>query len=167
MITNLVRRTTADPILDYRAAAFLTALAVVAERIRELPPADKRDLLEMTTALIAAESLEDEQAAIAGILEIVDPPAGGVRELPLPEQTSVELQAWMTQIGGKIKHAREAAGLTQEQLAAASGLQQSHICRLETGVHSPSHKTVEKIAAALGKPATDFDPSATEDDADE
>ena len=44
---------------------------------------------------------------------------------------------------------RKALGLTQEQLAKLSGARQETICRLETGLHSPTVRTVEKIERAL------------------
>jgi transcriptional regulator with XRE-family HTH domain len=59
-----------------------------------------------------------------------------------------------------IKELQLKAGWTQEQLAAESGLPQSHISRLEAGKHSPSRATLEKIAKALGVDVAVFDPSA-------
>ena len=44
---------------------------------------------------------------------------------------------------------RRALGLTQEQLAKLSGVRQETICRLETGQHSPTVRTIEKIERAL------------------
>ena len=48
---------------------------------------------------------------------------------------------------------RKALGLTQEQLAKLSGVRQETICRLETGLHSPTVRTVEKIERALKRAA--------------
>jgi ribosome-binding protein aMBF1 (putative translation factor) len=44
---------------------------------------------------------------------------------------------------------RQALGLTQEQLAKLSGLRQETLSRLESGKHSPTVRTVEKIDRAL------------------
>jgi DNA-binding XRE family transcriptional regulator len=44
---------------------------------------------------------------------------------------------------------RKALGLTQEGLAKLSGLRQETISRLESGRHSPTVRTVEKIERAL------------------
>src|SRR5205085_1355027 len=52
-------------------------------------------------------------------------------------------------IARKIINARAAAGLSQEQLAELAGIRQETLCRLETGKHSPTLRTVEKIDAAL------------------
>ena len=46
--------------------------------------------------------------------------------------------------------ARAAAGLSQKQLAALSGIDQSDISRIERGVANPSVETLERIAGALG-----------------
>lgn len=59
-----------------------------------------------------------------------------------------------------IREAREAAGLTQAELSQQSGLPQSHISRLEQGKHSPTARTLEKIATALKLHHSHFDPSA-------
>jgi len=44
---------------------------------------------------------------------------------------------------------RRALGLTQEQLAELAGLRQETLSRLESGKHSPTVRTVEKIDLAL------------------
>lgn len=49
-----------------------------------------------------------------------------------------------------LKAAREAAGMTQEQLSLKSGQPAEHIARIERAEHSPSNKTVTALAAALG-----------------
>ena len=44
---------------------------------------------------------------------------------------------------------RRALGLSQERLAELAGLRQETLSRLESGKHSPTVRTVEKIEAAL------------------
>jgi DNA-binding XRE family transcriptional regulator len=46
---------------------------------------------------------------------------------------------------------REEVGMTQRQLAAATGKTQSTIARIENGNMNPSVKLLSEIAAALGK----------------
>ena len=48
---------------------------------------------------------------------------------------------------------RRASGLTQEELATLFGVRQETICRLETGLHSPTVRKVEKIERALRRAA--------------
>lgn len=55
-------------------------------------------------------------------------------------------------IGSRIKAAREAAGLTQQQLAdaiPAPGRRQQ-VCDWETGHRTPRRETLERIAQVLG-----------------
>jgi DNA-binding XRE family transcriptional regulator len=44
---------------------------------------------------------------------------------------------------------RRSLGLTQEKLAALAGVRQETLSRLESGKHSPTVRTVEKIDQAL------------------
>ena len=46
--------------------------------------------------------------------------------------------------------ARALRGMSQKQLAAATGIDQSDISRIERGVANPSVSTLERIAKALG-----------------
>jgi DNA-binding XRE family transcriptional regulator len=48
---------------------------------------------------------------------------------------------------------RQALGLTQEQLAKLAGLRQETLSRLESGKHSPTVRTVDKIDQALKRHA--------------
>jgi transcriptional regulator with XRE-family HTH domain len=50
----------------------------------------------------------------------------------------------------RLKGLREAAGLTQPQLAERAGMNQYGIAKLEQGVREPSWATVQALAAALG-----------------
>ena len=47
--------------------------------------------------------------------------------------------------------ARNAANLTQKQLAQRSGVSQSNISKIENGNYHPSLSTLKRIADALGK----------------
>lgn len=52
-------------------------------------------------------------------------------------------------IGTRIKAAREKAGMTQEDLAAALEMSPTHISVIERGVKSPKLETLVNIANAL------------------
>lgn len=56
----------------------------------------------------------------------------------------------MTVLGEVLITARRARGLTQEQLADATGVSQAALSRWETSDRTPSHDSVELVAAALG-----------------
>jgi ribosome-binding protein aMBF1 (putative translation factor) len=52
-------------------------------------------------------------------------------------------------IARKIVEQRRALGISQQELARLAGLRQETISRLESGKHSPTIRTVEKIDKAL------------------
>ena len=52
--------------------------------------------------------------------------------------------------GSALAALREAAGLSQVQLAAAIGVGQDMLSRYESGARQPSAETAHKIAEALG-----------------
>lgn len=145
-------------------AALTMAIAVISERVRELPKADRDDLFELSKILLTAESqtLEEVESAQRAFREILEQSKGKVEAFCAPDKPN-GLDGWITFIGRKIKEAREIAELTQSQLEEATGLPQSHISRLENGVHSPSSSTLEKIAKATGQPMSFFDPCHGDD----
>ena len=50
-----------------------------------------------------------------------------------------------------ILEARKEAGITQKELSERTGIAQGDISKLENGSANPSVKTLERVAAALGK----------------
>lgn len=61
----------------------------------------------------------------------------------------------------RLKELREAAGLSQQDLADQAGLNRFGIAKLEQGVREPSWSTVVALAKALGVSLDDFlDPPA-------
>jgi ribosome-binding protein aMBF1 (putative translation factor) len=49
----------------------------------------------------------------------------------------------------KIIRDRVAAGLTQRELAKLAGISFEHLCRIETGKHTPTVPTIDKLDRAL------------------
>lgn len=64
--------------------------------------------------------------------------------------------AWREQAPGKVRKAREDAGLTQEQLAEQCGVTVNSVGHYEGGRAVPKVDTLERIAAATGKPLAWF-----------
>ena len=57
---------------------------------------------------------------------------------------------------GRIRHARRRLGLSQEELAAASGVSAATIVQAERGNRQPQGRTLRKLAAALGVEVADL-----------
>ena len=55
------------------------------------------------------------------------------------------------QIMHEMMKARIEAGMTQKQLSERTGINQSNLSRIESGMGNPSIATLERIASALGK----------------
>jgi DNA-binding XRE family transcriptional regulator len=53
-------------------------------------------------------------------------------------------------LGARVLQQRLAAGLTQSQLAAVSGIAQADISRIERGLSNPTAETLHAIAGPLG-----------------
>lgn len=49
-----------------------------------------------------------------------------------------------------IRELRESAGISQQQLAAATGMTQGYISQLESGSRQPSIGTLRQLSRALG-----------------
>lgn len=58
------------------------------------------------------------------------------------------------EVGGRVRDARDAAGLSQRQLAARMGTSQAAVARLEAGAVGATLTTLQKVASALGLKVT-------------
>jgi len=54
------------------------------------------------------------------------------------------------EIGQRIREARRARGMTQLDLATATGIRRPNVARLERGGNTPTLETLQRIAVALG-----------------
>ena len=146
--------------MDVGQAAMTMAVAIVMDRIGRLSEADRKYLFDLAMQLKSASCEEDVVAIRDGMLEILEQRPLEVRELaPLAADPSKELDRWTKHIAGKVRELREETGKTQTELAKDAGLTQSHVSRIENAELAPSHKTVEKLAAALGVDPSAIDPT--------
>lgn len=146
---------------DLQNDALTMAIALLTDRIRNLPKDDKADFFELAMELPNVTSEEEFQSIQVAMREILVQKPIRVRRMDLSRtEAGPGLQKWKDYASERIRTLRTQAGLTQGELAAKSGLPQSHISRLENGVHSPNRMTLEKIASALEQPISVFDPSA-------
>ncbi len=66
-----------------------------------------------------------------------------------PERKSRPRSVEHGALGDAIRISREKAGLSQEELAAASDIHITHIGGLERGVRNPSYATLQRLSGAL------------------
>jgi transcriptional regulator with XRE-family HTH domain len=64
--------------------------------------------------------------------------------------TEEQKQQTRERIGQRIATLRKLAGITQEQLAQAAGLQRTHVNRIEAGKYAVTLEVVQAIAEAFG-----------------
>ncbi len=60
----------------------------------------------------------------------------------------------LPQFAANLRQARLEHGLSQEKLAHASGLNMTHVARIERGEREPGVRTVAKLTRGLGVSAT-------------
>lgn len=128
------------------------AVAAVVARMVQLDEADQHDLFTCVKDLATIKTPADAEDTMKTILEILEPrqkPTLLSTEQLDKDHPRQNYESWLQWISQKLKSLREESGLTQAELALRAGLPQSHISRLESGRHSPSMKTLEKLAAAL------------------
>lgn len=68
----------------------------------------------------------------------------------LARETAGRAAGARNEVGERLRQKRQTMRFTQQQLAEASGLQQSLISKLEKGKHQPTFSTLEKYAHGLG-----------------
>jgi DNA-binding XRE family transcriptional regulator len=137
------------------------AIAYLVDRMSRLPQEAMADLAALAPELARCDSQEKFDGITETIREILFPEIlGAVRQEALTsDKGNHHLRKRMQWLGERIKQARTAAGFTQSQLAKRASLPQSHISRLESGQHSPSYKTLARIAQALGVAIRELDPA--------
>lgn len=64
--------------------------------------------------------------------------------------TEEQKQQTRERIGQRIATLRKLAGMTQEQLAQAAGLQRTHVNRIEAGKYAVTLEVVQAIAEVFG-----------------
>jgi len=137
------------------------AIAILLDRIVGLDQEVKDDLMAVLMEIPKGASSGEVAEAEETIRELLYPDLAGdliVGKAGNPQSTE-KLAKWKQGIGERIKGLRTAKNMRQEDLAKAASLPQSHISRLETGQHSPSHKTVLALALALGVDVREIDPA--------
>jgi DNA-binding XRE family transcriptional regulator len=142
-------------------AALVMAIGIVSDRISRLSEADRQDLFELVKGLGSATSKEDMEAVRSGMLEILEQgvPSVDILDQPAVAEPSAKIAKWKRHVAERVRALREQKGMTQAQIAAKSGLTQSHVSRIENSEIAPSHRTIERLAGALGVEPSEIDPT--------
>jgi DNA-binding XRE family transcriptional regulator len=139
--------------------ALSMAVAVLMDRLTRLSNDDRGDLLALLKEMVTTENEAERGEIAATMLEIFESRSSAIEAAGFgdDEKRSEGLKKWAEYVSRRVREAREAFPMTQEELSEKTGLPQSHISRIENARLSPSRLTIEKIATALGKTVADFD----------
>lgn len=149
-------------IVNCEAEAGDSVSSVVQQRLKKMPPEVVESVLELVKCLREEEGDEAREHISRTLLEIIFPES--IRSIRLPVGEADEREArqklndYRKKVGEQIRRRREEMEMTQDQLADATGLSQSHVCRLEVGKHAPTYATMERIAKALNTSPDQLDP---------
>lgn len=83
--------------------------------------------------------------------KLLDQALEKVNLTPVDDTPEVEEYNIDAEVRDLVISARNAANLTQKQLAQRSGVSQANISKIENGNYHPSLSTLKRIADALGK----------------
>lgn len=139
------------------------AIAVLVERIASLDKEVKDDLAAVLMEAIKCTGKQELREVEQTLKELIFPGLTGtlIKGQAGDADGAVKLEGWTKSVGEKIKQFREGKGWTQQDLAEKADMLQSHISKLETGQHSPSHKTLVALSKALGVEINQIDPAAS------
>jgi DNA-binding XRE family transcriptional regulator len=133
-------------------AGMFSFVVRVAKRIANSTEEELSTLKELATLFPKASETERVEI-VETMMEHIFPQdhIGGIAPRRLGDGSGSETTKKCREaIGRRIAQFRSDMGMTQEELADKAGIPQSHVSRLETGRHTPTHVTIEKVAAALG-----------------
>jgi DNA-binding XRE family transcriptional regulator len=105
----------------------------------------------------------DLAESMLGVLSTVAPPIVSVPIAAVPESDEAGLQRYRSMIGRRLVKLRSNLGWTQSVVAEKTGIQQSHISRIEAGRVSPSFLTIRRLAKAFGVAPGQIDPNYPDD----
>jgi len=83
--------------------------------------------------------------------KLLDQALEKVNLTPVDDTPEIEEYDIDAEVRDLVISARNAANLTQKQLAQRSGVSQANISKIENGNYHPSLSTLKRIAGALGK----------------
>jgi DNA-binding XRE family transcriptional regulator len=121
------------------------------DRLSTLGREDVEAVKELIQCLEDAD-LEERKEIARSLMEIIYPEvvlSGLEVDRPIASDARAKVDRYRKEVGKRIRQRRRQLGMTQEQLAEAAGIPQSHVSRLELGKHAPTHLTIQRIADAM------------------
>lgn len=150
--------------------ALLNVKAEFKRVLESLPIETAEDLIE----LLGMHKHETDAKVKSGIAQTIEEilfPSSMIVDLKEEydlEQESPDVRErvkdYRQKSGECIRARRVELGMSQDDLANLAGISQSHVCRLETGVHVPTHATIQKVAEALKIHPSMLDPGFPSDE---
>ena len=92
-----------------------------------------------------------EGCSMSDFQKLLDQALEKVNLTPVDDTPEMEEYDIDAEVRDLVISARNAANLTQKQLAQRSGVSQANISKIENGNYHPSLSTLKRIADALGK----------------
>ena len=144
----------------------------VVERLLRLSPEKTARMLELWRLHGQSSDHEERREITKVIVEIVypafvdipwSPGATGMLEEGVSRETMRKVKSYRRQVGLRVKNRRNALGMTQEVLAQKAGIPQSHVCKIEKGVHASTDTTIQRVADALGIAPSELDPAFSDE----
>ena len=150
-------------VADRTGAANKEAFNEIELQVAKLPKKQRAELAELGQ-MLASESSERERVEIVRTMwELLFPER--LREKLVAAFSEDDeaaarkrLDAYRLEVGKRIRQRRNKLHMTQEELAVKAGIPQSHVSRLETGMHAATFTTIERVAKALKTSAGNLDP---------
>lgn len=95
--------------------------------------------------------MDSEGCSMTDFQKLLDQALEKVNLTPVDDTPEMEEYDIDAEVRDLVISARNAADLTQKQLAQRSGVSQANISKIENGNYHPSLSTLKRIAGALGK----------------
>lgn len=105
---------------------------------------------------------ERDPEIIETLVEMLAPDSLGTIEYDaqVSETGANRTNVYQQKIGSVIRSLRADKGWSQTKLAKIVGVTQSHVCRIENGIHTPTDVTIRRFAKALDVPVSQIDPGS-------
>ena len=144
----------------------------IVERLLRLPPEKTKRVLELWKLHGQSQDQEERDEIQKVFVEIIHPALVDIPWHPgtigrLEEGVSGEtirkIKSYRKLVGLRIRNRRIGLAMTQDDLAQKAGIPQSHVCRIEKGMHASTDATIQRVAQALSTAPSELDPASDDE----